>query len=97
MATAASGWLGRSEVRHRVVELLRKKQDPHSAENYPPAYRPGRRCAMPRLNGGVTQLAELASDIPHYQTTIERKIEAVRGLMVGRLSELISKTPMAKA
>jgi predicted PurR-regulated permease PerM len=43
--------------------------------------------------GGVigTQLAELARDIPRYQTTIVRKIEAIRGLTFGRLSELIDR------
>jgi predicted PurR-regulated permease PerM len=47
--------------------------------------------------GGVigTQLAEFASDIPRYQTTIEQKIQTVRGLTFGRLSELINRVGSA--
>ncbi|MGP0088582.1 MAG: AI-2E family transporter [Xanthobacteraceae bacterium] len=43
--------------------------------------------------GGVigAQFADLARDIPRYQTTIVRKIEAIRGLTFGRLSELINR------
>ena len=41
--------------------------------------------------GGLigTQVAELAGQIPRYQTTIERKVEIVRGVTLGRLSELM--------
>jgi predicted PurR-regulated permease PerM len=36
-----------------------------------------------------TQLAQLARDVPRYQTTIERKVEAVREFTVGRISGLV--------
>jgi predicted PurR-regulated permease PerM len=35
-----------------------------------------------------TQLAQLARDVPRYQSTIERKVEIVRELTVGRISGL---------
>ncbi len=36
------------------------------------------------------QLAELAGDLPRYQSTVEHKVESVRGLALGRLNELTS-------
>ena len=42
--------------------------------------------------GGVigSQLAELASDMPRYQTTIVKKIDTIRGATFGRVSNLVS-------
>ena len=42
--------------------------------------------------GGLigTQIAQLAQEVPQYQTTIERKISDVRGIAIGRVSGLIS-------
>ena len=41
--------------------------------------------------GGLigTQLAELVSDIPRYETTIQPKVESLRKLTIGRMSEMM--------
>ncbi len=41
--------------------------------------------------GGMigTQIAQLVTDIPRYQTVIQPKVEAVRALTVGRMSEMM--------
>ncbi len=43
--------------------------------------------------GGLigTQVADLANDAPRYASTVERKIEAVRGYTVGRLTEVTGR------
>ena len=38
-----------------------------------------------------SQVAQLASDVPRYATTIERKVDAVRGYTVGRMTQLTSQ------
>ena len=41
--------------------------------------------------GGLigTQLAGLAPDVPRYAATVQRKVEAVEGLAVGRASDIL--------
>ena len=45
------------------------------------------------LLGGVigTQVAQLASEVPRYATTIERKVSAVRGYTLGRMTALTAR------
>ena len=38
-----------------------------------------------------TQVAQLAGDLPRYQTTIERKVEAVRGATLGWVSGIVEE------
>ena len=37
------------------------------------------------------QVAQLASDVPRYASTIERKVDAVRGFTIGRISQLTNQ------
>ncbi len=45
------------------------------------------------LLGGVigTQVASLASDVPRYATTVERKVDTVRSYTIGRITALTGK------
>jgi len=45
------------------------------------------------LLGGVigTQLASLASDVPRYAATVERKVDTVRSLTIGRITTMTGK------
>ena len=38
-----------------------------------------------------TQLAQLAGDLPRYQTTIQSKLDSLRGITVGRMSEMVGR------
>jgi predicted PurR-regulated permease PerM len=46
-----------------------------------------------RRNRGAigTQIANLVSDVPHYSTTIEHKLDIVRGFTIGRVNGLIKR------
>lgn len=39
----------------------------------------------------ATQVAGLAGDVPRYQTTIEHKIDTLRGMTIGRLQDLTAR------
>ena len=73
-----------------VVELLRRARLPHA-----PAVLLSVFLALGVLltAGGLigVQIASIASDLPRYATTIERKIDVLRGATVGRLSNVVNR------
>lgn len=73
-----------------IVELLRKVRVPHV-----PAVLLAVVLAVGVLLAAAgtigVQLASIAADIPRYATTIEHKVETMRGATVGRLSQIMAR------